>query len=52
MATVVNGGQKAPFSIQRCVGESGTPFLGLLNFTLDPYFIMLSDKQGSMKYHF
>ena len=25
---------------------------GLLHFTLDPYLIMLSDKQGCIKYHF
>ena len=29
-----------------------TPFLGLTHFTLDPYFIMLSVKQGGIKYHF
>ena len=27
-------------------------FPGLLHFTLDPYLIMLSIKQGSIKYHF
>ena len=53
LATVVEGKSKAPFSIatrQRC-GE-GTPFPGLLHFTLDLYLIMLSVKQGSIKYHF
>ena len=34
------------------VGEGATPFLGLLHFTFDPYLIMLSVKQGGIKYHF
>ena len=34
------------------VGEGATPFPGLLHFTLDPYLIMLSAKQGGIKYHF
>ena len=34
------------------VGEGTTPFPGLLHFTLDPYLIMLSVKQGGIKYHF
>ena len=34
------------------VGEGATPFSGLLHFTLDPYLIMLSVKQGGIKYHF
>ena len=34
------------------VGEAATPFSGLLYFTLDPYLIMLSVKQGSIEYHF
>ena len=29
-----------------------TLFPRLLNFTLDPYLIMLSVKQGGIKYHF
>ena len=45
LATLVEGNQKAPFSI-------ATPFPGLLHFTLDLYLIMLSVKQGSIKYHF
>ena len=52
MATVVEGDPKAPFSIATtpmCC-EGATPFPGLLHFTLDPYFIMLSVKQGSIKY--
>ena len=54
MATVVEDDPKAPFSIAtkpKC-GEGATPFPGLLCFTLDPYLIMLSVKQGSIKYHF
>ena len=31
------------------VGEGATPFPGLLHFTLDPYLIMLSVKQGGIK---
>ena len=34
------------------VGEGATPFPGLLHFTLDPYLIKLSVKQGGIKYHF
>ena len=34
------------------VGEGATPFPGWLHFTLDPYLIMLSVKQGSIKYDF
>ena len=34
------------------VGEGATPFPGLLYFTLDPYLIILSVKQGGIKYHF
>ena len=34
------------------VGEGATPFPGLLHFTLDLYLIMLSVKQGGIKYHF
>ncbi len=55
LATLVEGDPKAPFSIATTgvgVGEGGTPFPGLLHFTLDPYLIMLSVKQGSIKYHF
>ena len=36
----------------QCVGEDGTPFPVLLNFTLDTYLILLSVNQGSIKYHF
>ena len=34
------------------VEEGATPFSGLLHFTLDSNLIMLSVKQGSIKYHF
>ena len=51
---IIKGDLKAPFSItntSRC-REDTNPFPGLLHFTLDPYFIMLSVKQGGIKYHF
>ena len=32
--------------------EGDTPFPGLFYFTLDPYLILLSVKQGGIKYHF
>ena len=54
LATLVKGDPKAPFLIAttpRC-REDATPFLGLLHFTLDSYLIMLSVKQGGIKYHF
>ena len=44
------GDTKDPFSLG--VGKGAIPFLGLLHFTLDPYFIMPSVKQGDIKYHF
>ena len=50
----VEGDQKALFSIAttlRCVGGHYS-FPGLLHFTLDTYLIMLSVKQGGIKYHF
>ena len=34
------------------VGEGATPFPGLLHFTLESYLIMVSAKQGGIKYHF
>ena len=52
--TVVEGNQKAPFSIAatpRC-GEGANSFPELLHFTLDMYLVMLSVKQGGVKYHF
>ena len=54
LATLVKGDPKAHFSIAtttRCRG-CASPFLGLLYLTLDPYLIMLSVKQSSIKYHF
>ncbi len=53
LATIVEGNAKAPFSIAttpRCRGGRYS-FPGLLYFTLDPYLIMLSVKQGDIKYH-
>ena len=38
--------------VTQSVGEGATPFPGLVHFTLDPYIIMLSIKQGGIKYHF
>ena len=35
----------------RSVGEGVTPFPGSFHFTLDTYLIMLSVKQGGIKYH-
>ena len=37
--------------LQRGVGEGATFYPGLLHFTLDTYLILLSVKQGSIKYH-
>ena len=54
LATIVEGNPKAPFSIAttpRCRGGRYS-FPGLLYFTLDPYLIMLSVKQGGIKYHY
>ena len=54
LATIVEGNPKAPFSIAttpRCRGGRYS-FPGLLYFILDPYLIMLSVKQGGIKYHF
>ena len=54
LATIVEGDPKAPFSIATTPrGRGGRySFPGLLYFTLDPYLIMLSVKQGGIKYHF
>ena len=43
--TLVEGDSKPLFSI-------ATPFIGLLHFTLDPYFIMLGVKQIGINYYF
>ena len=54
LATIAKGDPKAPFLIAttpRCRGGRYS-FPGLLNFILDPYLIMLSVKQGGIKYHF
>ena len=50
MATVVEGNPDVPFSIG--VGKGATSFLGLLYFTLDTNFIILSFTEGDIKYHF
>ena len=54
MATIVEGNPKAPFSIATTPRRRGGrySFPGLLYFTLDPYLIMLSVKQGDIKYYF
>ena len=51
LANIVEGDPKGPFSIAG-VGEGVTPFPGLLHFTLDPYLIILSVKQGGITYHY
>ena len=54
LATVVEGDQKAPFSIattQGCMGGRYT-FPWIAQLTLDPYLIILSVKQGDIKYNF
>ena len=54
LATLVESDPKGPFQQlpHQGVREGATPFPGLLHFTLDPYLIMLSDKQDGIKYHF
>ena len=51
LETLVEDDPKVPFLIlqHRDIGEGATQFPGLLNFTLDPYLIMLSVKQGCVK---
>ena len=52
--TIVEGDPKASFSkstTPMCRGGA-TPFPGFLHFTLDPYLIMQSVKQGGIKYNF
>ena len=46
LVNVVEGDPKAPFSI------AATPFSRLPHFTLDTYLIMMSVKQGGIKYYF
>ena len=50
LSTLVEADPKAPFSIG--VGEGALPFPWLLHFTLNPYLLMQSVKQGGIKYHF
>ena len=54
LAMVVEGDPKVSFSIATTPWCRGGRyyFPGLVHFTLDPYVIMLSVKQGSIKYHF
>ena len=54
LATIFEGDPKGPFSIAstKDVEEGASLFPGLPHFTLDPYLIMLSVKQGGIKYHF
>ena len=53
MTTVVGGDQKAPFSILTTpIEESATRLPRLFYLTLDRYLILLSVKQGGIKYHF
>ena len=48
------GDSKARFQylLHQGLGEGATPFPGLPYFDLDPYLLMLSVKQGGIKYHF
>ena len=50
LATVAEGNQKALLSVG--VGEGASPFPGFLHFTLHMYLILLSVKQGGIKYYF
>ena len=54
LVTIVGGTQRVPFQqlLQLGVGKGATTFPGLLHFTLVLYLIMLSVKQGGIKYHF
>ena len=54
LAIFVEGDPRVYFSIAiTLICREGTnSFHGLLHFTLDPYLIMPSVKQGSIKYHF
>ena len=54
LSAIVEGNPKAPLSIAttpRC-RRGATPYPGLLHFTLDPYLMVLSAKQGGIKYPF
>ena len=51
LATLIEGDPKVPFSIAttlQCKGEESTTLFHLM---LDPYLIMPSAKQGSIKYN-
>ena len=54
LVTLVDGNPKIPFQQlrQRGVEEGATSFPVLFHFTLDSYLIVLSAKQGDIKYHF
>ena len=54
LAAVIEGNPKAPFSIATTPRWRGECYSspGLLHFTLDTYLVMLSVKQGGIKYHF
>ena len=54
LAILVKGDQKVlfPIATHRGVEEGATLFSGFHHFTLDPYFTMLSVKQGGIKYYF
>ena len=51
LATVIKGNPKVSFSIAT-TGEVATPFPDLPHFTRDIHLIVLSVKQGDIKYHF
>ena len=54
LVTVFEGDPKVPFSIAstpKC-REGPTPFFVLLNLIIDMYLILLSVKQGDIRYHF
>ena len=53
-STLIEGDPNAPFSIALSillgVGKGAALFPGLLHLTFDPYLIVLSAKQGGIKY--
>ena len=52
LATIVEGDPKAPFSIATTPSCRGGCYSFSWIVPLYPYLIMLSVKQGSIKYHF
>ena len=52
LATAVEDNPKVPFTIVTTPKGGPFPFSELLQFTLDSYLIILSVKQGGIKYHF